>query len=185
MYCPQCGQQQASGEMRFCSRCGFPLTVVAQVVAEGGLPVARDVAYQERKISPRQKGIRQGAMLMLSTMLVVPLIVFAILLSGIDHLIPLIPLAAVVCFVGGLLRIFYALMFEEAAPAATSGAINSVAAFAPAELNPASRSTGAALPPAQVNTLMDWQRTHQTAEIIHPPSVTENTTKLLDRNDEE
>lgn len=35
MYCPQCSQQQATGEMRFCSRCGFPLKIVSQLVANG------------------------------------------------------------------------------------------------------------------------------------------------------
>jgi zinc-ribbon domain len=181
MYCPHCGQQQASGEVRFCSRCGFPLGVIAQVLAQGGLPVQEAVSV-ERKMSPRQKGLRQGAMLMLSTMLVVPLIVFIILLTGIDNLIPLIPLSAVVCFVGGLLRIFYALMFEDAAPVAAHGATPAQASFAPAELNAASRNAGAALPPAQGRPVMDWHRRQETAEIVQPPSVTENTTKLL--NDE-
>ena len=29
MFCPQCGQQQASDATRFCSRCGFQLEAVA------------------------------------------------------------------------------------------------------------------------------------------------------------
>ena len=42
MYCPQCGQQQLSDNLRFCSRCGFPLEVVLQILGTGGmLPALR------------------------------------------------------------------------------------------------------------------------------------------------
>ncbi|HAF15758.1 MAG TPA: zinc ribbon domain-containing protein, partial [Blastocatellia bacterium] len=36
MYCPKCGQQQASDAVRFCSRCGFLLEGTAAVLATGG-----------------------------------------------------------------------------------------------------------------------------------------------------
>src|SRR2546421_1814613 len=36
MYCPSCGQQQISSETKFCSRCGLPLGLVAEVVGQGG-----------------------------------------------------------------------------------------------------------------------------------------------------
>lgn len=36
MHCPRCGQQQANEQIKFCSRCGFPLVVIADVVAHGG-----------------------------------------------------------------------------------------------------------------------------------------------------
>ena len=38
MYCPKCGQQQVSDEMRFCSRCGLALTGLAEWL--GGAPLA-------------------------------------------------------------------------------------------------------------------------------------------------
>jgi hypothetical protein len=184
MFCPQCGQQQASEEMRFCSRCGFPLGDIAEVLARGGVLAPRDAESQGRKMSARQKGIRQGAMLMLSTVLIVPLIIFAILLFHVDQLIPLIPFAAVVCFVGGFIRIAYALMFEDAVPPA---AIDAPAMpFAPAQLNAPVRGT--MLPPAQGDELVSpataWRRRTQTSEIVQPPSVTENTTKLFEKEGE-
>lgn len=182
MYCPQCGQQQASEEMRFCSRCGFPLGVITEVLAQGGVLATRDAESlgRRKRMSPRQRGLRQGAMLMLSTLLIVPIIVFTVILTDIDQLIPLIPLSAVVCFVGGLLRLVYALMFEAdesyAAPLAASS-------FAPAQLNAHTRGT--ALPPAQGMPVADWRRRPETSEIVQPPSVTENTTKLLEKETEE
>ena len=36
MHCPNCGQQQISQETKFCSRCGMPLSLVAEVLANGG-----------------------------------------------------------------------------------------------------------------------------------------------------
>jgi ribosomal protein L37E len=33
MYCPKCSQQQVSEEVRFCSRCGFSLSAVRELIA--------------------------------------------------------------------------------------------------------------------------------------------------------
>ena len=76
MHCPQCGQRQVPGEVRFCSRCGFPLDGVAALLSRGGVFTALGDSTQSRELSPRQKGIRQGAMLMLSTLLVMPVVIF-------------------------------------------------------------------------------------------------------------
>src|SRR5215213_2545437 len=44
MHCPRCGQQQASEETKFCSRCGFPLGLVSEILAHGGfLPQLADL----------------------------------------------------------------------------------------------------------------------------------------------
>ncbi|MCA1600185.1 MAG: zinc ribbon domain-containing protein [Acidobacteria bacterium] len=34
MYCPKCGQEQASESVRFCSRCGFKLNTVEEALAK-------------------------------------------------------------------------------------------------------------------------------------------------------
>ena len=36
MFCPKCGGEQASDEMRFCSRCGMPLGGVADLLSNEG-----------------------------------------------------------------------------------------------------------------------------------------------------
>jgi predicted amidophosphoribosyltransferase len=59
MYCPQCSQEQVSEEMRFCSRCGFPLAIVSQLVRNGGALEGFD-PEAKGQLSPRQKGIRWG-----------------------------------------------------------------------------------------------------------------------------
>src|ERR1041385_8804632 len=66
MYCPNCGQQQISDEMRFCSRCGLALSGLADWLAGGGLPAQRTAEVQQVTApnSPRRKGIRRAAKLM-------------------------------------------------------------------------------------------------------------------------
>jgi uncharacterized membrane protein YvbJ len=116
MFCPQCGQQQVAGVIRFCSRCGFPLDGVLQLLSNGGnLPVYRN-PDEPVPVSPRRKGVKQGLVLFLSGILVVSILgVFA---SFSNFVLPqmLTALAAIICFVGGPLRMFYAAVFEEGAP---------------------------------------------------------------------
>jgi hypothetical protein len=176
MYCPQCGQEQASSEMRFCSRCGFPLGGVADLLARGGLTTtAPQSGPQVRGLSPRQKGTRAGIMQMMSGLLVVPIV--AILshnIFGWQGLI--IPLAALITFVGGLLRIIYARLYEDDTPEMLPDSPP-----APAQLT--ARARVSALPPPQSVPAADFApRRVNTAELVPPPSVTENTTRLLDED---
>lgn len=179
MYCPQCGQQQVSDITRFCSRCGFPLDGVASVLATGGAVPPRYVQPSYRELSPRSKGIRQGALMMLSTVLLVPLV--AIIGVGVLDLSGyIVGITAVVCALGGLLRILYALLMEEAVAPANS---ELTAGYPPPGMPQFSRpAQNPALPPASVNTA-SWRTRPNTAEIYQPPSVTENTTRLLDKDD--
>lgn len=187
MYCPNCGQQQATSEIRFCSRCGFPLAGVAHLLASGGeLANLMMSDSGERRLSPRQKGLRQGTLLLFLGCLLTPI-------AGILHLhldLPMlfIPLFAILGIFGGLLRMLYAALFEE-------NYVGSAASALPAA--PALRSKGsyevsggrasAALPPYappafSVSDVRAKSRQH-TAEMAVPPSppasVTENTTRLL------
>ena len=183
MYCPQCGQQQAPGTVRFCSRCGFPLDGVLQLLGNGGmLPVYRDPQVP-REISPRKKGVRQGGMLFLLGVILVPILgVFASYINGPFPEI-LAALAAIICFIGGPLRMLYAAIFEEGAPSAVLhgarpyvGPPISTPQFGPSMHN-------AALPPPPAQSASGWRSRPITSELASPPSVTENTTRLLDKED--
>ena len=177
MFCPQCGQQQVSNVTRFCSRCGFPLESVTAVLASGGaLPASLHAQGGYNQLSPRSKGIRQGAMIMLSTLLLVPLVaIFSVFVTHNPEV--LIPITAITCFVGGLLRILYALLFEDSAPRMN---LEPTTAYAPPQLDRPPRQ--AALPP-QPASAGTWRPNPNTAEIYQPPSITENTTRLLDKDD--
>jgi hypothetical protein len=183
MYCPQCGQRQATNEARFCSGCGFSLNVVVELLANSGQLPWRQPTPGGGQLSPRQKGIRQGAFLMLSTVVVLPIIIF--LGVALFHLPGvLIPLAAVTCVMGGLLRIIYAALFEsnETMPAGAAPQ------YVPPAMPPnylGAPQAGAALPPPQSAPIPAYRRPQRldTGELPAPPtaSVTDHTTRLLDK----
>ena len=181
MYCPHCGQQQAPGAIRFCSRCGFPLEGVLQLLNNGGmLPPYREPGTAT-EMSPRKKGLRQGGMLFLLGAIIVPIL--GLFASYFNSRFPeiLTALAAIICFMGGPLRMLFAAIFEEGAPRSlpqTAGPYAS-SPVAPRQFGPAHNT---ALPPPSVSTA-PWRRRPNTAELVTPPSVTENTTRLLDKED--
>lgn len=182
MHCPQCGQQQVSGEVRFCSRCGFPLGGVIELLASGGSLPVQTIEAGTTKRSPRYEGIRQGVVMFFLGAIIVPLLGILNDFQGYDPSVLdiLVPISAVLFFVGGFVRTLYALIFEEGAPKAYAQniALPYVAPVAQSQLNAGLRA--AALPPAQSIPVSNWRQRPNTAEIIHPPSVTENTTRLLD-----
>ena len=182
MYCPQCGQQQAPGTVRYCSRCGFPLDGVMTLLGNGGmLPVYRD-SDTPREMSARKKGVRQGGMLILLGAILVPILgVFSNYSSSAFPEI-LAALAAILCFMGGPLRMLFAAVFEEGAPKPYQAVRPYVPATMPApQFNPTVRN--AALPPPSAQSGLGWRQRPNTAELANPPSVTENTTRLLDKED--
>lgn len=150
------------------------------MLAAGGQVPMRYVQPGNTRLSPRSRGIRQGALMMLSTLLLVPLM--AIITVNFDIAPELfVPATAILFFVGGLLRILYALMMEDAYP--TAG-VNQAAGYAPTGLPQLDTSARhVALPPAAANPAAGWRPRTNTAEIYQPPSITENTTRLLDKDD--
>lgn len=177
MFCPQCGQQQVSDNLRFCSRCGFPLEGVLQLLASGGiLPVYEPAG--PREMSPRRKGVRQGGMLLLVGAVLVPVLgLISSFTVGPNLLDILVPLAAIIFFLGGLVRILFAAIFEE-------GAKPQYHSYArpPVAIPPNAPIHAAALPPPTANPAGGWRGRPSTAEIRQPSSVTENTTRLLDKD---
>lgn len=110
MFCPNCGQQQVSDEMRFCSRCGLALSGLAEWLG-GGLPVRRS----EEPLTPsrQRKAIRRAAKLMFFSGALIP--IFLMISVGIDEpgplFIPMIPF-----FIGGVWML-YARIFMDNTPA--------------------------------------------------------------------
>lgn len=175
-YCPRCGQQQASSGIRFCSRCGFVMNGIGQIVAQGGVP---QELVEPGTESPRKRGVKQGGLLMLSSLILVPLL--AIVSAALDISPVFVAVTAVVTFWGGLLRILYALIFESGKPAVNNvGFVDSfkhtlsgrpaVTSLPPVSQEPAE----AAFRPAPGN----WRDTND----LEPTSVTEVTTRTLDRS---
>src|SRR2546422_10791854 len=88
MYCPKCSQPQVSDETQFCSRCGLPLNNLKEMVLADGKVQMSSSEAGEADLSPRRKGVRQGVMLMLLSIILVPAyILLAALFPANDHLV--------------------------------------------------------------------------------------------------
>ncbi|HVF30459.1 MAG TPA: hypothetical protein VNA22_05785 [Pyrinomonadaceae bacterium] len=180
MHCPTCGQQQVSDETRFCSRCGFLLTGVAEVVANNGIVRSPRSGITGKPDSLRRRGIKQGVFIFLLALLFVPLTALIALALDIEPYLPAI--TALLFVVGGLLRTVYALMFESGSPnvlddaptPAISSGTDNRGALPPSQSIPVSAYTPAA---------GSWRDTND-LQRQPPGSVTDTTTKLLQKEDD-
>jgi len=146
------------------------------VLAHGGmLPVLPPAGEKER--SPRAKGVMQGFILFLLGILIVPILgIMGNFAPGrLENVFYFFcAVSAIICFVGGPLRMLFAAIFEQGAPKYPK--FNQTS-FPPPAIQPARVS---ALPPSAVNPASQWRRP-DTGEIQPPGSVTDSTTRLLDR----
>ncbi|HEX8776161.1 MAG TPA: hypothetical protein VF735_21505 [Pyrinomonadaceae bacterium] len=155
--------------MRFCSRCGLPLGGLTEWLATGGSLGVREPQAAQPLL--RRKGVKQGAKLMFLSGVVFPLM-FALSII-VDSPGPL--LVSFVIFFAGLAMMLYSRLFgEDMFPSKTSQA-------QAAPLNIQS-GPSAFLPSAQTPLNPFGNQKMRTAEMVEPPSVTDHTTKLLDRD---
>ena len=170
MFCPNCGQQQISEEMRFCSRCGLSLIGLAEWMAGGGVPKKRRDEAPVSPLSPRRKGIRRAAKLMFFSG--VSFFVFLALSLAVNEGAPMI-FPFILFFVSLVLMLYARLFSDPTAP------VNYNAAAVTSALR--SNSTRGSLPAAEGTPVPDVGRQRvRTNELAQPPSVTENTTRFLD-----
>jgi hypothetical protein len=174
MYCPNCGQQQISDEMRFCSRCGLAFSGLTEWLASGRLPAPKADAEEVAMDSPRRKGMRRGAKLMFFS-----LVLFFVCLAisiGIDE--GAVMLFPCTLFFISLVWILYARLFSAKTAPANPPIFQPPIVQTPAfGSNPARPSLSNA---ANVPIQPIGRHQVRTNELAQPGSVTENTTKLLD-----
>jgi hypothetical protein len=181
MFCPRCGQEQISYETRFCSRCGFLMTGVGALISnDGNLDVfaARKPAKVE---TPRKRGLKQGLFIFLLTFLVVPIVTILTIWARAEPFGVVI--SSILLFVGGLLRMAYALMFESNIPGEPT-IEQTVYQSAQNLLNKQQNQN--ALPPPQSIPVSSYvppnQGSWRDTNDLQPSSVTDHTTKLLDKD---
>jgi hypothetical protein len=184
MHCPRCGQQQVSEDIKFCSRCGFPLGLVSEVLAHGGfLPELADLQNKDKKWLSRSFGLK----LSLLWFLVVCFILVP--LSAITKAPPeIIAGLSIIGFCGALVITVLSFLFLQnekkypqmqnelpnaKATAQYLGGQQNQSALPPQTSQPVSSY----MPPAAGS----W-KAPDTGEIV-PNSVTEGTTKLLQKDE--
>jgi len=174
MHCPSCGQQQASNETKFCSRCGLPLGVVAEVLSYGGyLPQLAEL-NKKTSIWTRRNGVWFSVLWCLFFLLIMAP------LWGIMNVEELAGASAVIGIFGGLIMMISSLIFlkrpfptymqqtyQPAMPQHMYGQPQPHGALPPQQTVPA--QSYATLRPGT------WRDTND----LEPTSVTESTTRLL------
>jgi hypothetical protein len=171
MHCPRCGQKQFSDGAHFCKSCGFPLDRVKELLVSGGVSPALEKENQKPGESPRRRGVRRGVALLFICLVLMPLT--TLLGDRRGGFLPMMFLMA------GLLRILYAIIFQEGARRKKQRGDSLPSAPITAEqLGTATR--GSALAPSRgVPVAAFYPQRVNTAQMVSPPSVTEHTTKLL------
>jgi hypothetical protein len=169
MFCPQCGQQQSSEEVRFCPRCGLSLAGHAALLAGDNSRAVGPSAAHVPEQTGKRIGTRRGAKLMFFSVVLFP--IFFGFCFLVDSPAPLfVPLTVLLL---GLVWVIYSRLFGDdfihvhrstSRRDLKAGGVNP--ALGAAQFVPAS--------------LFNRQRAN-TSEIV-PPSVTENTTSLLDKD---
>lgn len=175
MFCPNCGQQTPNDGLRFCRQCGFRLDGVSQLIFNGGAPQSLQPVTPPLVMpaveTPRRKGLKAGAKLMLASAVMFPLVLgFAV--GIVNSPAPL--LLPFTVFLAGLARMIYARFLEEAQPV-----------LAPMMMPPVMAPRGEATPaapqvPAPPPRAL-FSQGPNTNELRQQPSVTDQTTGLLKR----
>ena len=168
MYCPKCNQAQATDEMRYCSRCGFPLSTVAILLQNDGvLPLA---STEGRMRSSRARTATESVILTVFFWVIGLLATYWFDAGGPFELMARIgSLIFFLLGLVGLLRFVYAFLFM------TDREID--AEHYARQITGQKRLT---LPTPQQTPFSDFPRKVNTKEMVQPLSVTENTTRHLD-----
>lgn len=162
MYCPNCAQQHVSDEVQYCSRCGLSLPDLREL--SGGQPKRKETSHET--LTPRQKGMRLGAMLMaLSVILIPAYILLAALFPANDRLIesavsdtPFEKISQAflfTIFILGVVRLLYARFFQSGVADETTAAPGRLEA-----------SANYSLPPAVDQPLTGFGTWRETGEIV-------------------
>jgi zinc ribbon protein len=169
MFCPKCGQQ-SSDEVRFCPKCGFHLAGIAAYMAANESAPAEAAAPRAPVMTARKRGMRRGAKLMFISGVLLP--IAALLAFEGDAPGPL--LLVLTAGLAGLAWMVFSWLFNDNVVPVGKGA-------AQRDLSAGGERPALGAPQFIPAPLFNQQRAN-TAEIYQPPSVTENTTKLLDKD---
>ena len=180
MHCPRCGQQQVSEETKFCSRCGFPLGLISEILAHGGFLPQLAELYKSKKWLTKKNGV------VFSILLAIFFLLFLASLFGIAEIPELAGVSAVIGIFGGIMWLIASLVFLKS-PAQDSFPANNLPNANVNNLYEADRKV---LPPQQSQPAQsyappaDLWKAPTTGEFAVPHSVTEGTTKLLQKDEE-
>ena len=183
MHCPRCGQQQVSNETKFCSRCGFQMGLVSELLANNGfLPQLQALYTQKTGFFTRKNGVIFTTLWFIFWVMMVPAF------FGIANEDDAAGISAVFGLFTSLMLLIFSLGVLKKSPKTYH--------LPPMEIPQAQQPQGLygnpanhALPPQQTQPAQAYTapqgawRTPDTGEFANPGSVTDTTTKLLNRDE--
>jgi hypothetical protein len=185
MHCPRCGQQQISDQTKFCSRCGFQLGLVSELLENGGfLPQLAELNKNKGTIFTRRNGVIFSVLWFIFFVMMMPAF-FGI--AGEDE----------VAGASAAFGVFSTMMLMIVSLAALKRPPkpHELSAFQMPPSPPAQGLYGTqqmgALPPQQSQPASTYAapagnwRAPDTDDLVRPGSVTESTTRLLKKEEEQ
>jgi hypothetical protein len=181
MHCPRCGQQQVSTETKFCSRCGFQLGLVAELLANGGvLPQLAELYKGKGTIFTRKNGVIFTILWFIFFVMMIPAFL------GLANAEDAAGVSAVFGVFTTIMLLIVSLGFLKKTPKGYPlKAMEAPAMAASLHVQP----NAGALPPQQQQPAGVYSapqggwRTPDTGELVERGSVIENTTKLLKQDE--
>lgn len=185
MHCPSCGQPQVSNETKFCSRCGMPLSIVSEVLMHGGFLPQLTQLNNKKTFFNKKNGVVLGAFWFIF------LTMFCTAFFGIvgapEEFVGIIAITGVF---GSFMIMLASLIFLPSSKPMFASLPQHQLPSQPAQMRAAPGMYGTvqtALPPQQSIPVEvygapktgNWRDTND----LEPASVTENTTRLLDRDE--
>jgi len=176
MHCPSCGQQQISNETKFCSRCGLPLGLVAEVVTHGGYLPQLAGLNKKKTVFNKKNGVVFGSFwFIFFTMFCTA---FFAIINAPEEFVGVLAITGVF---GALMIVIASLIFLPSSKPPMRG----LAQFHPAPVlndqyrvalpQPKSVPASVYAPPQAGN----WRDTND----LQPTTITEGTTRLLDKDE--
>lgn len=184
MHCPRCGQQQVSEEIKFCSRCGFPLGLVSEILAHGGfLPQLADL-HKTKTLWTKKNGVMFSVFwFMFFVLIMTPF-------WGIVDVDELAGISAIVGIFGGLMMLIGSLVFLKSSKDPQSLPQRQIPQQPhPFQTNPQIQGNiHQALPPQQSIPVSAYSAPkpgswRETNDLVEPGSVTDETTKMFKNRD--
>lgn len=164
MFCPKCSHENPNEATQFCSKCGFNLKGVRKIIKNGGAEIEN---------SSRQKGIRQGAKLILLSFILFPaFVLLGAMFPPNDVLVESSPsttwfeqigwMILWTIFLSGVARILYAFVFEQKSAQVAENAAQVK------QLKSETADDDRALPPHQSIPVSDFGRWKTTGDLYEP-----------------
>ena|SRR5882724_46996 len=156
MFCPRCSNQQTSDTARYCTKCGFQISAVKDLIATDGVPAPPLTRAPFQSNNDTVARIRKRGKMLNIFLLVCVVSLFANLHNG-GEILPRSILIAVLI----------AIMFARVAVKSKHSI-----SF--------TKSNDVTLPESEINPVQHSEpKRIVTAEMVPVPSVTKRTTKLL------